>query len=142
MAAKFYNLLIEQGASCEWVATVNLKINGSDTLLPRDLTGYAARAQIRKTYTASEILATFSTAILIETSQIIWSLTAAQTEAIPSNCLAYQVPANLSTLTRLPDVIGKSAYVWDLELFKTDNQIEIVERSLQGSVLVTPGVTR
>jgi|TARA_B100000085_G_scaffold70116_1_gene62816 hypothetical protein len=111
--AALTNLLIEQGAS--FSSTITL-YNEDDTVF--DLTDYTAASQIRKSYSSSSASATFTIAFSADRTlgQITLSLTPTQT-------------ANLE----------EGRYVYDTEVTSSDST---VTRVLQGTVTVSPNVTR
>lgn len=80
-----------------------------------DLSGYTGAAQIRKTYTSS----TFKAFTVATTANGIVQI------AIDS--------ANTNSIT-------PGQYVWDCEL--TDNSSGLVTRIVEGTVIITPSVTR
>lgn len=108
------DLRIEQGA----YYTCPLELSdGDDT--PLDLTGYTARMQVRKSVGSSEVLLELTTAngrLVIEGSTVRIVLSAEVTAAITWR-----------------------QGVYDLELVPPDGK---VERLVQGSVVVSPEVTR
>jgi hypothetical protein len=112
-------------------ATYNLEFRQGETYgetvrVSKDLTGYAARAQIRKKYADAEAGAAALVDLTIVVGSdvdgwyISWSLTDEQTAAIPY------------TKT------GKT-YLWDLE---AESPAGVVACYLEGTVTVNPEVTR
>lgn len=107
--AAAYPLIIEQGS------TFTLPLIISSSTGPRDLSGYSARGQIRKSYPATTTLAVFNISGSLDTSgSFAVTLTAGQTSQINSNG------------------------VYDIELYSGS----YVERILSGSVTISPEVTR
>ena len=111
--AALTNLLIEQGATFN--STISL-FNSDDTVF--DLTGHTAAGQIRKSYSSSSASATFSISFSTDRTegQITLSLTPTQTAAL-----------------------DEGRYVYDIETTASDST---VTRVLQGTVTVSPNVTR
>jgi|TARA_B100001094_G_scaffold39332_2_gene33814 hypothetical protein len=111
--AAITNLLIEQGAN--FSSTITL-FNDDDTVF--NLTGYTAAGQIRKSYSSSSASATFTISFSADRSegQITLSLTSTQTAAVE-----------------------EGRYVYDIEVTSSDS---VVTRVLQGTVTVSPNVTR
>lgn len=110
--ATTYNLSIDQGTDFETTIQVN-DSTGSE----RDLTGYNARAEVRRSY-ASTANVQFTVSIQAPTTgEILISMPHAKT-------------ANLR--------YGR--YVYDVELVNNSNGL--VERILEGTVTVYPEVTR
>lgn len=111
--AALTNLLIEQGATFN--STISL-FNSDDTVF--DLTGHTAAGQIRKSYSSSSASATFTIAFSADRTegQITLSLTPTQTAAL-----------------------DEGRYVYDIETTGSDST---VTRVLQGTVTVSPNVTR
>lgn len=105
------NLIINQGSTYSYTISLTNELN--DIL---DLTGYSADSQIRKWYTSSTILATFTTTLSIETGELTLSLTAYQTNNLQSG-----------------------RYVYDVELTDSNGKIS---RILEGLVTVSPQVTK
>lgn len=112
MAAGTKNLTIEQGATFPMVITYKLKSTGQ----PIDLTGYAARLQIRKTVDSPTVLLDLMPTLGGASGTIDCSLTAAQTTALTFDSGVYDV-----TLT---------------------SPVGVVKRLLQGTVTLSKGVTR
>jgi hypothetical protein len=104
------NLVIDQGST--FSTDLTLTDENGDPLI---LSGYTANSQIRRWYTSSNVSASFSTSINVESGVISLTLTANQT-------------SNL--------VFGR--YVYDVEI---TNDSE-VSRIVEGIVSVTPQVTR
>ena len=105
------NLFIDQGT--DFSVTVDVSDTDGSVL---DLTGYTASAQIRKTYTSSNVSATFGTSISASAGQVTLSL-------------ADTVTAGLNP----------GRYVYDLNIESSGGQ---TTRVVEGQAIVTPGVTR
>ena len=112
MSAADYNLIVDQGS--EFAVEFTLKEDGS----VKDLTGYSARAQMRKIKTASTVAATFTCTI-----------------AIPTNGVVKMVLDNATTKN-----LAAGRYFYDLEIHTASDAI--VTRIMQGEVEVTQEVTR
>jgi hypothetical protein len=109
--AVYANIPIDQGTT--FVSAVTVEDSNGLTV---SLTGYTARAQIRKNY-ASTTAVTFTCSITPSTDIINISLTAAQTAALKAG-----------------------RYVYDIEIVRTsDGQIT---RVVEGQIEVNPQVTR
>jgi hypothetical protein len=113
MTAGTYDLVIEQGATFDRTLTVK------ENAVAKDLTGYVARAQIRKTHKSTSVLQTITATITDPANGIIvLTITAAATAALTA---------------------GNA--VWDLEI--DDQQATpVVTRLLEGKVEIRPEVTR
>lgn len=116
MAAARKNLVIEQGATFT-LDMVYRQSNGT----PVNLTGYSARMQIRLRHESPTALLSFTTqggSIVLggALGTIVVTATATQTAALPARSAVY-----------------------DLELVAPDTT---VTRLMQGSVTITPEVTR
>jgi len=103
------NLVIDQGSTFSTDLTLNDE-NGD----PLNLAGYSANSQMRKWYTSSNAIATFTTNVAID-GIISLSLTANQTGAITAG-----------------------RYVYDVEI----NDGSATSRVVEGIITVTPQVTR
>lgn len=116
--AQYEDIIIDQGADQTLQLTL-VDIQGD----AKDLTGYSASAQIRKTYNSSDSDAiTFATLIPTPASSGVLNLTLtnAQTSAMKAG-----------------------RYVYDVELSYVDSSANtIVERILEGQITVSPSVTR
>ena len=116
--AQYEDIIIDQGAD----QTIKLELVDTSGAT-KDLTGYSASAQIRKTYNSSDSDAvTFSSQIQSPADDGIVNLTLtnAQTSAMKSG-----------------------RYVYDVEISFVDSAANtIVERILEGQVTVSPSVTR
>lgn len=116
MVAEIYNIVIEQGATFQ----LNLTWKDADGN-PINLTGYDARMQVRKRYTSTTPMLSFS----VTGGEIVLG-GAAGTIAI----------TGAATVT---DDITDKYGVWDLELISGGG---IVYRLLEGSAEIRPEVTR
>ena len=112
MSAGTYNLVIDQGSDF----ALDLVIKQSGTAL--NLTNYSGRAQLRTVHTASSASASFTVSI---------------TNA-SEGALKLQLPGSTSKN------LAAGQYVYDLEIFTSSDTI--VKRILEGTVTLTPEVTR
>tara|TARA_B100001245_G_scaffold227575_1_gene204089 strand:+ start:2325 stop:2663 length:339 start_codon:yes stop_codon:yes gene_type:complete len=112
MTAANHNLTIDQGS--DFVIDLVIKDEG----VVKNLTGYSARAQMRITKSASTIAATFTCTV---------------TDASEG-----QVKMELPNATS--SALSPGKYYYDLELFTASDAI--VARLMQGTVILTPEVTR
>ena len=104
------NLVIDQGAN--FTVTINYS---NDEGVPNNLTGYTARAQMRKSYYSANSI----------------SFTSAFTDAANGEIMLTMTPA-------LTANIKAGRYVYDLTVSSNATVLRIVE----GIVTVLPGVTR
>ena len=112
MAAANYDLTIDQGST--FVIDITVKELGS----VKDLTGYAARAQMRSTKTDATVAATFSCSI-----------------PIPSNGIVkMELPAATSS------AMTAGLFFYDLEIHTAGDAI--VKRLIEGKVTLNQEVTR
>lgn len=127
MSAAKYTIEIDQGTN--WGVTI---VWNDDSGVPKDLSGYTGRMQIRTNYTEqSSIVAelTSNTGEVVVNDApgtITLSLTAEQTADIPVDLTQEALPP-------------KAKYVYDLELVSSDGY---VTRLLYGNCTVTAEVTR
>ena len=112
MSAGTYNLVIDQGSDF----ALDLVIKQSGTAL--NLTNYSGRAQLRTVHTASSASASFTVTV---------------TNA-SEGALKLQLPGSTSKN------LAAGQYVYDLEIFTSSDTI--VKRIVEGTVTVTPEVTR
>ena len=112
MTAANHNLTIDQGSDF----VIDLVI--SDEGVVKNLTGYSARAQMRTTKSASTIAATFTCTVTDATGGTV----------------KMELPNATSS------AISPGKYYYDLELYTANNVI--VARLMQGTVILTPEVTR
>jgi len=116
--SQYEDFTIDQGAD----HTIKLELvdtNGDK----KDLTGYSAAAQIRKTYSSSD-----SDAVSFSTQ-----FTAPRTDGI----------LNLTLTNSQTGSLKAGRYVYDVEISYSDSgDNTIVERILEGQITVSPSVTR
>jgi hypothetical protein len=112
MVAATYNLTIDQGS--DFAIELSLQEGG----VSKDLTGYSARAQMRRTINSSTVAAEFTCTI---------------TDAL-NGALKMELSNSVSSgLTG-----GK--YFYDLEIFTANDTL--VKKLLKGEVILNPEVTR
>ena len=112
MSAATYNFNLDQGA--DFVLEMIMKEDGA----VKDLSGYSARAQMRKTKDSTEVTATFTCSVVDPAAgKIRMSMTNATTGAITAG-----------------------VYFYDLEIF-TDSDAFVL-RLIQGQATVTREITR
>lgn len=116
MTAAVHNITIEQGATFQ----MNLLWKNS-TGTPINLTGYTARMQVRQKYSSPTTLLSFSTS---------------DGSIVLGGVLGTIAITGAATVT--DDLVGKTG-VYDLELVSAGG---IVTRLVQGSVYISPEVTR
>lgn len=124
MGAANLDLQIEQGATFQ--RTLTIKDANS---VPIALTAWTFRGQIRPSIAAASPTVAFTFTLadqLVSPGQVVVSLTAVQTAAIPAT--------QPSTPTR-PETV----YIYDIEGVDGDG---VVYRILQGNAYVSPEVTR
>ena len=112
MTAANHNLTIDQGSDF----VIDLVISDEGTV--KNLTGYSARAQMRTTKSASAIAATFTCTV--------------------TNAVGGTIKMELPNATS--SAISPGKYYYDLELYTASDVI--VARLMQGTVILTPEVTR
>jgi hypothetical protein len=112
MSAGKHNLIIDQGA--DFANQLVIKEDG----VAWDITGYLARAQLRKTKTASAIAATFVCTV--------------------TDAVAGKVKIELDNATTSGLIPG--VHFYDLELY-TAGDANVV-RLLQGKATITPEITK
>jgi hypothetical protein len=112
MSAATYNFNLDQGA--DFVLDMTMKEDGA----VKDLTGYSARAQLRKTRDSENPTASFVCIIPNPTTGII--------KMEMSNSATAEIPAGV--------------YLYDLEIYTSGDAF--VTRLLQGQVTVTREITR
>jgi len=124
MAAGIYNFNIEQGTTFN----TSLTLQDSDGL-PRDLTDYTARGQIRESADSITQVAAFICSIPNPIDGTIYiSLKPSDTSGIDLH------GKNYSSVVK---------YVYDIEIYKTINETdEEVYRVLNGFVFISPEVTK
>jgi hypothetical protein len=115
------NLTGVQGST--WTLAITLTDSGSNAI---DLTGYTARAQIRKTYATTTITKSFTCTIDAPLTGVInLSMSASDTSAITCG----------KTSTE-----SASTYVYDIEVYTTADAE--VDRIMGGKLYVSPEVTK
>jgi hypothetical protein len=117
--AQYEEFTIDQGAD------VAIQINLVDpiTNLPKDLTGYDARAKMKRGYNSDSADTVDFAAIVADPS----------TDGI----------VTLALTNEISDSLKAGRYVYDVEIFYLDSADNaIVERILEGRIQVTPSVTR
>jgi hypothetical protein len=114
-----------------WQFTVKLYQDEAQTI-PMDLTGYTARGQIRKSYTDTNIIATFD--CVINNNEVTCSLSPTVTATIP----AYPKNVSIKSLPKWEEGVN-GCYVFDIEI---DNNAGYVERIVEGILFVDPEVTK
>ena len=112
MTAANHNLTIDQGSDFA------LDLVVKDSGVVKNLTGYSARAQMRSTKSASSVSATFTCTV---------------TNA-SGGALKMELPNATSS------ALSAGKYYYDLELYTANDAI--VARLMQGTVILTPEVTR
>ncbi len=120
MSAGVLNLKCEQGATFSRTVTISTGTPAT----PMNLTGYTARASVRKEATGPELVAMTCTILTPANGSIVISLTAAQTAAI------------VTTGKRWSEA---SIYCYDLEIQSAGGT---VLRVLNGEFQVSPEVTK
>ena len=116
--SQYEDITIDQGAD----QTIQLQLTDTSGAI-KDLQGYTASGQIRKTYSSIDSDAvTFSTQIATPSTLGIVNLTLTNTQT---------------------SAMKAGRYVYDVELAVTDSASNtLVERILEGQITVTPSVTR
>lgn len=120
-----YNFTVGQGE--DWTLDVNMKDDVGNLL---DLTGYTYAGQMRDAYDSTNIIATFTFTIanqITNKGRVTFSLTHEQTTGIP-------LPASTGSQKR-----PTKEYLYDI--IETD-ALGKVQRILDGSVIVTAGITK
>lgn len=112
MSAATYNFNLDQGAN--FVLDMIMKEDGA----VKDLTGYSARAQMRKTKDATEISGTFTCSIPTPTAGTI----------------------KMEMANAVTGLIAAGTYFYDLEIYTGGDAV--VLRLIQGQVTVTREITR
>tara|TARA_Y100000004_G_scaffold158530_1_gene184864 strand:- start:1945 stop:2277 length:333 start_codon:yes stop_codon:yes gene_type:complete len=105
------NIFIDQGT--DFSITVDVTDSAGNVL---DLTGYSAAAQIRKTYSSSNVSQTFTSSHNNAGGAVTLSLNDTQTTALEAG-----------------------RYVYDLNITSAGG---VTTRVVEGQAVVTPGVTR
>ena len=112
MTAAAYNLTIDQGSDF----ALDLVVKEDNVV--KDLTGYSARAQMRSTKGSSTLAATF-------------------TCTVPS---ATDGEVKMQLLNSASSAISAGKYYYDLEIYTASDAL--VSRLMEGTVILTPEVTR
>ena len=112
MTAAAYNLTIDQGSDF----ALDLVVKEDNAV--KDLTGYSARAQMRSTKGSSTLAATF-------------------TCTVPS---ATDGEVKMQLLNSASSAISAGKYYYDLEIYTASDAL--VSRLMEGTVILTPEVTR
>lgn len=124
MAAAKLDIVVEQGAT--FLRTVTIKDSAGVEI---DITGWTLRGQIRESQSAAAALATFTCALLnqtTDTGKATFQLSAATTAAMQQ--ASYAKPT-----------LKSSFYLYDLEVEKPGGE---VIRLLQGAVTFVPEITK
>ena len=108
------NIIIDQGT--DFTATVDVTTTEGGVF---DLSNHTASAMMRKNYAQSSATATFTCTDNGVNGQITMSLTNVQTSAIEPG-----------------------RYLYDVEITKTNDDPVTITRVVEGTVTVTPGMTR
>ena len=112
MTAATYNLTIDQGSDF----ALDLVVKEDNAV--KNLTGYSGRSQMRTTKSASTVAGSFTVTV--------------------TNASAGEMKLELSNATSSGMTAGK--YYYDLEIYTSGNTV--VSRLLEGTVILTPEVTR
>ena len=113
MSAGTYNFTLEQGTN--FIRALSLQENGT----AMNLTGYSVASQMRSTHDSSTVVGTFTCSVSNATGGTISMLMSASTSGN----------------------IEEGMYVYDVEITNSGGTGSI-KRILQGTVTVTPEVTR
>ena len=113
MAAGTYNFTLEQGTT--FVRSLTLQENGA----AMNLTGYSVASQMRSTHDSSTVVGTFACSLSNATGGII----------------------QMGMASGAKTNIEEGIYVYDVEITSSSGG-GTVKRILQGTVTVTPEVTR
>lgn len=117
--AQYEEFTIDQGAD----VAIQINLIDPTTNLAKNLTGYSARAKMKKGYNSDS-------ADTVDFNSIV---TSPATDGI----------VTLSLTNTQTDSLKAGRYVYDVELFYNDSAANtIVERVLEGRIQVTPSVTR
>lgn len=153
MASDTYDLTIDQGA--DWAWTIRWKVGSTQrSAAPKDITGYFARMQIRRTYSSENPMLSLTSQPVITERMTYGALAAANIEYITLSLIpsppvnevvgAITIDGDSGTFSvRItPEQAsslepGKSVY--DFEVVDTDGKITKLAR---GTVTVIPEVTR
>lgn len=113
MAAGRYNIEIDQGSD------YSLNLNIKEAGVVKDLSGYSARGQIRKSKTSNDVSASFTCTVL--------------TPATDGN-IKIELRNSVSSL------MSAGLYYYDIEIYTANDSI--VKRIIQGELVLCPEVTR
>ena len=113
MTAATYNLVIDQGSDF----AIDLLIKEAGVV--KDLTGFAARAQLRPTITSSTVAGSFTCTVI---------------NPATDGKLKMELPNADST------AMESGLFYYDLEVYTPNDAI--VKRLIQGTVTINPEVTR
>ena len=113
MSAANYDLVIDQGST--FAIDLTIKESGS----AKNLTGYAARAQMRSTKTASAVAASFTCTVL---------------SPVTDGKVKMELPATTSS------AMSAGVYFYDLEIHTGSDAI--VKRLIEGKVTINQEITR
>lgn len=117
--AQYQEFTIDQGADI----AIQINLIDPTTNLPKNLTGYDARAKMKKGYNSDSADTVDFNSIVADPS----------TDGI----------VTLSLTNTQTDSLKAGRYVYDVEIFYLDSSSNaIVERVLEGRIQVTPSVTR
>ena len=122
------DIIVTQGADNAYAFRYSTRTG--DTTTPVDLTGWSARAQLRRTWGGEIWLSAPDQAAitLTSTGDVVLAIDAATTEDPAWN-----------SRSKVVDGEPQARGVWDLELINPDGR---VTRLVQGTVTVSPDVTR
>jgi len=113
MSAANYNLVIDQGSDF----AEDLIVKESD--VAKDLTGYAARAQIRSTPTSPDLAGSFTCTIPVP---------------------ATDGKINMALPNAVSSAMSPGRYYYDLEIYTANDAY--VKRLIQGEITLNPEITR
>ena len=113
MAAGTYNFTLEQGTT--FIRSLTLQENGA----AMNLTGYSVASQMRSTHDSSTVVGTFACTVSNSTGGVI----------------------QMNMTSSASGAIEEGIYVYDVEITSSGGS-GTVKRILQGTVTVTPEVTR
>lgn len=125
--AKLKNLVLDQGTTfTEYIVHTN------SNKTPIDITGYLARAQMRKSYNSANAITFTANVVSAANGNISLNLTAAQTANIKAGRYVYDV-----------EIYGNANVTIDgFFIDETASNIIIVHRVVEGTVTVNPEVTK
>jgi len=122
------NITIDQGADFD--ATIDLS---DPSGVPVDLTGYTVASQMRKNYASSTATTTFQTSHNDVSGQI--------TLVLPKDDYTTGTEPNVVTHAGTTS-LEPGRYLYDVEITAPVAQNSKTDRVVQGTVTVTPGMTR